>query len=126
MSKYYGEDCSYTLHNRRGRGFFVFYITIMLPLKISLPSLGVYEVCLVLPTTKRKGFLYFASKFKQVCSLLPHHYWQEFFALDCYPVTSNEAKMLPPKMSLPSLGVAFSQARYSLVKSSYPTRSIIK
>ena len=126
MPKYYGEDCSYTLHNGSRWVFFVFYINIMLPLKLGLPSLGVYEVCLIIPTTKGKGFLYFASKCMQVYNLLPHHYWQGFFALDCYPVTSNEAKMLQPKMGLPSLGVAFSQARYSLVKDSYPTRSIVK
>ena len=52
-------------------------------------------------------------------SLLPHHYWQGFFAMNCCSVTCNEVKMLPPKMGLPSLGVVFSQASYSLVKDSY-------
>ena len=64
-------------------------------------------------------FLYFASKCKQLYGLLTHHCWQGLFALAICSVTSNEANMLPFKMGLPSLGVAFSQARYSLVRDSY-------
>ena len=90
----------------------------MLPIKVILTSLGVFR-CLVLPTTNGKGFLYFASKCKQVYSLLIHHYWQNAFALDCCSINSNEVKMLPLKMGLPSLGVAFSQVRYSLVRYPY-------
>ena len=74
--------------------------------------------CMVLPTTSRKDFLYFASKCKQVYSLLPRHYWQGVFALDCCLVTSNEAKILPLKMGLPTLEVVFSQVEYSLVRDS--------
>ena len=85
----------------------------MLSLKIGLLSLGVYYVAMVL--ANGKDFLYFAKKCKQVYSLLPHHYWQGFFALDCCSVTSNE---FPLKMGLPSLQVAFSQARYSFLRDS--------
>ena len=106
----------------------------MIPLKIGLSSLGVYYASVsnckdCYPTTAGKDFLiffsgfthhngkiflYFASKCKQLYGLLPHHCWQGFFALVIFSVTSNEVKMLPLKMGLPSLGVAFSQARYSL------------
>ena len=108
--------------------------TKMLSLKIGLPSLGVYYVNVSsykdhFPATAGKDFFYIflwlcspqregnfefcnASKYIQVYNLLPHHYWQGFFALVCCAVTSNEAKMLPQKMGLPCLGVvAFSQVR---------------
>ena len=62
---------------------------------------------MVLTNINGKGFLYFESKFRQVYRLLPHHYWQGFSALDGFSVTSNEAKMLPLKMGLPSLGLTF-------------------
>ena len=75
--------------------------------------------CMALTTTNGKCFSYFASKCKQVYSLPPRHYWQGFFALECCSVTYNKAKMLPQKMGLPSLRVAFSLARYSLVRDSY-------
>ena len=52
--------------------------------------------------------------------------------MNCYPTTigkdfllwlltiiSNETKMLPLKMDLPSLGVALSQTSYSLIRDSY-------
>ena len=64
---------------------------------------------------QQKGFLYFTSKCKQVYILPPHHDWSGFFALDCCSATSNGAKMHSLKIGLPSLGVALSQARYSLV-----------
>ena len=41
--------------------------------------------------------------------LLPHRYWQGFFALVICSATSNETKMLQLKMCLLILGVAFSQ-----------------
>ena len=47
------------------------------------------------------------------------HHWQRLFDLDCCSVTFNEAKRFPLKISLPSLGVAFSQTRYSLVRDPY-------
>ena len=62
--------------------------------------------CLVLPTTNRKGFLNLGVNCKQVYCLLPHHYWQGCFTLDCCSVTTNEVKMLPSKRSLTSLGVS--------------------
>ena len=71
----------------------------MLSLKIGLPSLGVYVLCSY-GFSNGKDFLHFAKKCKQVYSLLPHHI---FFALDCCSFTSNEAKMFPLKMGLPSL-----------------------
>ena len=63
--------------------------------------------------------MYFANKCKQVYKLLPHRYWQGFLALVIRSVTSNETKILPLKMSLPSSGAALFQARYSLVRDSY-------
>ena len=107
-----------------GKEFLLWLVTVtsndatMLPIKVVLTSLGVFR-CLVLPTTNGKGFLYFPSKFKQVYSFLIHHYWQKVFALDFSSVNSNEVKMLPLKMGVPSLGVAFCQARYSLVRDFY-------
>ena len=62
-----------------GKGFLLWLLAVtsneakMLPLKMSLPSLGVYISGLVLPTTNGKGFLYFANKCEQVYSLLSHH-----------------------------------------------------
>ena len=85
----------------------------MLPLKIGLHKFRSI-LCLILLTTNGKGFSYFAKNSNQVYNLLPHHYWQGFFALDCCSVTSNEAKVLPPKMGLPSLRVPFNQVRYPL------------
>ena len=77
-----------------------------LPLKMGLPSLRVYYVWFY-PAPTRRVFLYFASMCKQVYSLLPHHYWQGSFALDCCSVTNNEAKIPPLEKGLPSVGVAF-------------------
>ena len=71
--------------------------------------------CMVLPTTSRKDFLYFASKCKQTYGLLPLHYRQGLFALVICSITSNEAKMLPFIMGLANLGAALNQTRYSLV-----------
>ena len=81
---------------------------------MGLQSLGVYYVSVssckdCYPTTigkdfliffsgfahrNGKGFLYFASKCKQMYGMLPHHYWEEFFALVICSVTSNETRML--------------------------------
>ena len=89
----------------------------MLSVKMGPLSLGVY---LILPTTNRKGVLYFASKCKQVYSLPSHHYWQRFLALDCSSVTSSEPKIISLKMSLLSVGVAFSQPRNPFCKRLLP------
>ena len=64
------------------------------PTKNGSPKFKSILLCLVLPTTNGKNFLYFAINCKQVYSWLPHHYWQGFFVLDCCLVT-YEAKMLP-------------------------------
>ena len=70
------------------------------------------QLATVLPTTSGTGFLCFASKCKQVDSLLPTTIGKIFCSglLLGYNQLENEAKMLPLKMGLPSLGVAFSQA----------------
>ena len=106
----------------------------MLTLKMGLPSLGVYYLCVscckdCYPTNTGKDFLiffsgfthhngkvlYFASKCKQLYGLLHHHCFQGFFALVICWVTSNEPNMLRFKMSLQSLRVTFSHPRHSLV-----------
>ena len=56
------------------------------------------------------SFLCFVSKCEQMYRLLPHHYGQGIFALVICSVTSIDAL---------SLGIALSQARYSLVRDSY-------
>ena len=64
-------------------------------------------------------FFNFEIKCELMYGLLPHRYWQRCFALVVRSFTSSEAKILPLKMGLPSLGAAFSQARFSLVRDSY-------
>ena len=109
------------------------------PLKLDLPSLGVYRVsvssckncylttigkdflifssCFTQPNGK--GYLYFASNCKQM--------YRPVLALVICSVTSNETKMLPfkIKMDLQNLRVAFSQAKYSL-EETLTTRRIVK
>ena len=123
-----------------GQDFCRFYAVItskeakMLSLKMGLPSLGVYYLCVscckdCYPTNTCKDFLiffpgfthhngkvlYFACKCKQLYALLHHHCFQEFFALVICWVTSNEANTLRFKISLPSLRVTFSHPRHFLV-----------
>ena len=94
----------------------------MLPLKMGLPRLWVYYVSVSsyndcyppligkdfffsgLSHHNMKSFLYFTSKCKQLHGLLPHHYWQGFFALVICLVISKEPKILPLKMGLLTLG----------------------
>ena len=70
------------------QGFFALVICLHLQrgknatTKNGSPKLVIY-LCLVLHTTNGKDFLYFARKCKQVYSVLPHNYWQGYFALDC-------------------------------------------
>ena len=95
-----------------------------LPQKVGLPNLEVYYVNVrsykdcypniywkhfFLSSFNEKSCLYFTSKCKQMYGLLPHRYWQGFFALVICSATSNEAKMLQLKMGLLILEVAFSQ-----------------
>ena len=91
----------------------------MLPLKMGLPSLGVYYISVssykeCYPTNVDKDFfdifLWFYSPEREGHFLFCNA--SKGLALVCCAVTSNEAKIFPQKMSLPSLGVAFSQVRY--------------
>ena len=59
-----------------------------------------------LPTIRRVSFV---LQVKQLYGLLQHHYWQGFFALVISSVTSNETNILPLKMGLLSLGIAFAR-----------------
>ena len=92
----------------------------MLPLKINGSPKFKSTLCLVLLTTNKKGFLHFASKCKEVYSLLSQRFCpvRSFFALDCCSVIFSEKKMLSLEIGLPSLVVAFSQARYSYIRGS--------
>ena len=72
---------------------------------------------LVLPTTTTRGF-YFTSV-SSCMDCYPTTIGKDVFALVICSDTSNEAEMLPLKIGLLSLGVAFSDPRYSLVRASY-------
>ena len=92
--------------------------TKMFPLKMGLLSLGVYYVWFYPPPTGR-AFCILQVSVSRCIACYPSTIGKDFFSLDCCSVASNEAKMLPLKMGLPSLEVAFSQARYFGVRDSY-------
>ena len=81
------------------------------------PVIGKDFFPLVLHTTTWRVF-YFTSV-SSCMDCYPTTIGKDFFALVICLDTSNKAEMLPLKIGLLTLGVAFSDPRYSLVRDSY-------